>query len=635
MKPLGSIAIELEPSDDDINRIGALLLGSDDYKNELMDLITTSTQGKRLLDRLKINGFRKGSHGFYKKGVTQIFIDLVKGSHDKRCWDAYKLGVGEFIDKNYKSFQNLLRNTKVPDDLPDEEILTQICLNAKYYKVTPERIEWFYNAYFLPRENELEKLLNLCLVGDPELDKEYRAREISEDLATLADRVEKIEAESASKIDASESLVTAQDLDSRIASLRIEESFAELQDSIQVLTDSNRAVSDSLVQIDSNLSRVEEFAKSLDFKTRKLQDSLDSKHVKLRDLEKDRENIESNTRKFLEKEISIVKKDLVALCEELIAAQKVRLESLISTGSALGTPAAQFNTSHSHREIPTSTLKREAEFLEILSAEFARNGLTGKKEVAYAFHRIFISNSVLVLDSTSVFDLWVDCLNWTSNNIDMVASPSWVSEEDWKVGSEYLFRDSERLPNILKIFDFDVGVVEGYLRPTLKLWSLRNGNPKHAKLVLVPESPATFTPSNQLIESAVCVRVAELAQMIDEGLGNTELLNQGSKLLVKSGKKNSVSVGQFLEWNNSSTLSEELCQEEILKIRPLENSLDLTFDSFVLHKYAEMKCGLSSVLDVNLAESIALEFVIRPWLKNSYNEEKYSELCELLSEFSI
>ena len=60
MKTLGSIALEFEPSQEDIDRIKRILHEAKDFTNELKDCITTSAQGKRVLDSMKINGFSYG-----------------------------------------------------------------------------------------------------------------------------------------------------------------------------------------------------------------------------------------------------------------------------------------------------------------------------------------------------------------------------------------------------------------------------------------------------------------------------------------------------------------------------------------------------------------------------------------------
>jgi hypothetical protein len=191
-----------------------------------------------------------------------------------------------------------------------------------------------------------------------------------------------------------------------------------------------------------------------------------------------------------------------------------------------------------------------------------------------------------------------------SNEVkQLVVSPLWVTELDWKAGLEFL-SEPETAPRLLVLFDFDVAIQESYLIPALIGW-LANQSPLSANRILL-------VPSNSALED-VSPRVFELALLCSQDvlyIRELERLSSTMKDLPPTldlQQSPSAIVG-YEPIRNSATERE---------LRQYVSQAGVQLPNRVAENFISLYEGLQTSLSATNSASIAQGAALLPWVRAS------------------
>lgn len=205
----------------------------------------------------------------------------------------------------------------------------------------------------------------------------------------------------------------------------------------------------------------------------------------------------------------------------------------------------------------------------------------------------------------------------------MAASPTWTSEEDWSQIAEHLFRrDSGRGPRFAVLHNYDVGLVNCYLCPSLVLWALRGDSRGLSKLFLVPSSQQ-LEPISQVLEHAVSFCrddyvTTQVFSLKDEVRTPPPLYRE-----VPRG----VNPKVVMQWLQSGTA----CDEELTS---LERHIGCRVTDDLLINFRRTISLSVRYLDDNSAKRLAMQHQVVPWVRSHHGDAKAEELLACLNQLS-
>lgn len=269
-------------------------------------------------------------------------------------------------------------------------------------------------------------------------------------------------------------------------------------------------------------------------------------------------------------------------------------------------------------------VNNEKVFLDSWFTCLARNyEIAITPEQLLAFHSVYSANRVVMTDR-NLLSAWLDCLGWKRFVKHIVASPLWSKEEDWREGAEFVFEDrkDKLTPRILIIHNFDIGILDCYLSPTLLLWSLKARSSELTKIFLIPAESAIPSLTTALMEHAAKVDIHDIAP-------TTKLRVEGSHWQVQLSRgtlQMGVEPKIWLQWSKSETKSN-------FDLKSLEKPLSLNFGDFAAANFFATANLARKFLDEDSAAGVAMHHNLLPWLMSKFPESEFDAKRRLLYDF--
>jgi hypothetical protein len=243
-------------------------------------------------------------------------------------------------------------------------------------------------------------------------------------------------------------------------------------------------------------------------------------------------------------------------------------------------------------------------------------------EQALAYHRAFLGSHVVICER--VFALsWIDCLAWQPFTLHMAASPTWSCEEDWAHGAEHLFRrESGRPPHLLVVHNYELGIPECYLTPSLALWALRGESRGLSKLFLLP-ARNDHVPSPSVLEHAICF------------VNNSHLTTR--PLDLKDGMRTPPMPHHELPLGADPKVVAQWAKPTgpiAFDHSNLQRGLKCRLAPNLVASFERTAAFLGRYLADRFAVDIAMHHQVIPWVQLIYGEAKATELSNLLSAMS-
>ena len=188
----------------------------------------------------------------------------------------------------------------------------------------------------------------------------------------------------------------------------------------------------------------------------------------------------------------------------------------------------------------------------------------------------------------------------------LVASPLWITEQDWKEGLAFL-SEPDVTPRLLVLLDFDVGIQETYLVPAVLGWMTNPAAPSANRIVLVPASREL---------SAVSPRVFEFALLLAQDTSYVQDMEKYANTIKDTPPT------MDLKQTAASLLSYERLQDSAAERqlgRYVGNS-GVSLPTAVAENFISLYEGLQSFLSATDSALVAQAAVLLPWVRASRGE---------------
>jgi hypothetical protein len=262
---LGQLVRDLEFSGKEKNRIAELLKAESPNKKIFLAYGGKSPLFKSLAKDIKIRGHSPGRPAHSEKALLKMLDEITtkkKGSR-KACWLVYENAIADYVNLKQKKLDTLLMEARVKDkNLSCEDLLKNICKNAKRFKVTSKVIKEFYGLWGFERVNDLGGIMSLCGKNDPDQIEKVKLKEIENAL----DVPEEILSEQTPDWDTStkELLKLSKKIKKEKPNKATLEELQDIAKILTVLADKNNeenklidAIKDSLIEFKKDLSGYE------------------------------------------------------------------------------------------------------------------------------------------------------------------------------------------------------------------------------------------------------------------------------------------------------------------------------------------------------------------------------------------
>lgn len=642
-KRLGKFFQSYEPPEDEKKRIAEIA-----NNGGIPALIITKYAPEtdpyrdRFIKEEQIPGFSRPGKGAWHKQATQRIIHYLKDSESwntQFIWMLYQHSATQWVIKELPALNKLLSQVEPPADDDPAEHLRAICSNAMEFGVTQDDVRKFYEAWWIPRTDRFEELLSLCLVND-------EARVQSRKLALLSTAIEEVKksvielsATATSHSAANDSLKTLLENEStRIDNF--ESSMKHLRKALQTTNDAItsavspkiRPLENSITNINAQLKKLEQLIKSstsdgptkVDLK--KVADSLRADVVKST----------AAARADLANGITASQEALAKSLKENLATGIAEFESKLT--GAFKEIGKKRETAATQAPLPTQVyvsplspflsraplhpkLTSELDLVNSWITQLSRaEGITLSLEQAIAYHSMFLASYAVICEHRLV-QLWIDCLGWQQHVMHLVASPVWSTEEDWAAGAEFLFKEkASRAPRILVIHNYDVGLPDCYLAPSLRLWSLHEEPKGLAKIFLIPTRHADQI-SAQILEDAGYIPESDYSSARSLALNDRIKLPHALGHDIPTG----VDPKTALEWISAIPKLD-------YDFGVIRKSMDLAVHSRIKSAILKTAAAASRYLNEPCSIGAGMNHHLLPWVRAKHGESAYSELGAFLKQ---
>ena len=186
----------------------------------------------------------------------------------------------------------------------------------------------------------------------------------------------------------------------------------------------------------------------------------------------------------------------------------------------------------------------------------------------------------------------------------LVASPLWITDQDWKAGLDFL-ADPDTSPRLLILRDFDVAIQETDLVPARVSWIASQGALSSNRIVLVPSN-------NELTD--VSPRVFELATLGSRDVSSTieKLASSMKDMPPTLDLKQSPSAVVGYERLKNPTTEREL--------RAQVGQAGVFIPTRIAEAFVSLYEGLQASLSDVSSASIAQSSILLPWVRASKGE---------------
>lgn len=638
---LGDYFSDLKIPSDERKRIASLAENKKLPANIIKTYVTQTKLYREIFQkREKIPGFRAGTPAYDKQAVHRIIQYLGNERHRRYdfFWEMYRSSAVKYVITELPALDKLMRETPLSDGTHDPaDSFRTACSNAALFDVSEEDLQKFYEIWWMPRFPNVDEMISLCSIRDPGMERERKLNlalsdidAIKSKIADLCSSLEQI----SSRHFSSES--TTKSYDSRFE--LVESNLSQLAKEISIISNSaSNNVETRFTQIDDRIARLAERQKALESNQN---ETLSAKEIKA-ELKK---SLDESRRGAIEVKSSFDKaKELLGLelkksIDDRYRPEFEKIEAKITSLSTLsvrrdGSVPFQFTNSTSKYRSPLNAnsyrhpsqyrIKGESEFIAAWIAHLLQSiGVVLSFEQAFAYHLLFVANNVIIADFELV-QSWIECMGWQSFSMNIVASPIWSTEEDWAPGAEHLFSENPaKTPKLLVIHNFDVGLSDCYLAPSLQLWNMSREFHGRSKLFLIPGDDNREAPHQVHEHAAAFQSFDTLNEFRIE-------LKPGCKVPKPLSGQIPVGVSPeiFDEWNRTSNSIES-------DLRAIQSETGISLSRGVVTNFRRTVNVASRLLTEVSSFNIGIHYLILPWVKAKYGQVAFERLKAYLQHNS-
>lgn len=526
--------------------------------------------------------------------------------------DFYEECLAAYFINNHPELQKLLLNEDCEEKLPPEKIFSLIIQKSTSYSVPKDSLRVLYLYWWFERSEELEKQLE----NDNEIDHILSiTRDLQKEIESMKGELEKINETSSSSSDPSELKIDKEAIEKIInEKTKSDSSVEELKAFIEGVRDDS-ASRDSVSQIQNSINSAETKIKKLQNNLKLLKDSVPEQ------IEKSEKDMRKKIREELEGEIAKVHEKYTAEIETI----NERLLKTIDSGKR---DLLEMNGEVFTHKVFTQERKQLAQEEILINAWQAHMSQNYGKHVtldeAAAYHTIFKSLSYVVVEDKILCKSWVEVMGMEDRTCIENSSPLWVSRLDWLGLSVHLEQAGNQLFSGI-VSDFDTGVVEAYLLPTLKKWldSKKNTN---QKLFLVPSA----SKENAIDYSSI---FSVAGKIPSAGLKGASLkVNLSDKGVFRIDQALPViSYSKYKGWIEEHNPSE--FRRVMIEIPFERDKIKIAED--VLGNFSSLMNNLDKYFKKNDAFRLAYNVVVKPFVEANYAAEALEKHESLAREFLL
>ncbi|MBB3059239.1 hypothetical protein [Microbulbifer rhizosphaerae] len=443
--------------------------------------------------KFPIKGFRPGTPTHQRKASERILSTIQDPSHryTNLCWELYRLAVVEYIRDTDKSLYGLLQ---VDLEEAEEQAAMHVMLEASLtWSVSTEVLFEFYDLFGLKDNDyliqETKKLKNgasdvlLDVIRDDHRKIDQLVANVEQGqfaVESLQARIKELEAQFEAKPEP------------KPAQPRLEKSSSSEQQ-VKQLEQQIVAIQQEIANTQAHCAS--KHSPNAEVINERLHIGLSRVDAELIGVRKTLQMLRATTR---EMKISIES------LEAQMEAVNTRIDELPLGESMPGPALVSFSTP----KAPKGSTKLTSE--DQFTAHYT---LTLGKEYhlyvdtlqSYIYHKLFLESPIVILENRELLDAWVSTLGWRKQCLSLIASPHWLSENDWASGVNALL-ESSFTPRFIIIELFDVALVQCYLLPFLHRFNeMAKRSPSLHKLFLVSSEPNILNGYPDILRYGVAI----------------------------------------------------------------------------------------------------------------------------------
>jgi chaperonin cofactor prefoldin len=567
VKLLGIID-SIDFSDGERERIGRTLGKTDSLQRSILSsnalLIRDNDFWRKAQKNFHITGFRDGSqHG--KQKVLSKALECASSEPGRAAWlevgPIYVKAVQIYLEREVPNLHQLLRSEDfvAGPGTQTEQIFRCICRALPMHDATIDEAKELYEVWGFERTPQIEEILS--------------------SVSIRADDVRRMVAESLS--------TTRREIAAAVTTTR----------------------SDLMRHLERQSGELSVIATNLDA-LREHQSNITSQFSEIKSKEVQRPNApppEKESRRSQERVDAKDSKGIIASLETLqgrvdslqrqLRDQRTRIDSL--------EPTSIGKIKVSARELVTTTPKQ---VIETWSTSFQMygHGLASRPiESGWLLLQIIRRTRVVITDKPGMLtSLWKALPGGEIKQL--VASPLWITEQDWKEGLAFL-AEPDATPRLLVLLDFDVGIQETYLVPAVLGWMTNPTAPSSNRIVLVP--------ANREL-TAVSPRVLEFALLLAQDTSYVQDMERFANAIKDTPPT------MDLKQTAASLVSYERLQDAAAEreLRRYVSNSGVSLPTAVAENFISLYEGLQSFLSATDSALVAQAAVLLPWVRASRGE---------------
>jgi len=570
VKLLG-VVDSIDFSDVERERIGQTLGKTDSPQRSILSsnalLIRDNDFWRKAQKNFHITGFRDGSqHG--KQKVLSKALECARSEPGRAAWlevgPIYVKAVQIYLEREVPNLYQLLRSEDfvAGPGTQTEQIFRCISRALPMHDATIDEAKELYELWGFERTPQIEEILS--------------------SVSIRADDVRRMVAESLS--------TTRREIAAAVTTTR----------------------SDLMRHLERQASELSMIATNLDA-LREHQSNITSQFSELNSKEVQRRNAptmpppEKESRRPQERVDAKDSKGIIASLETLqgrvdslqrqLRDQRTRIDSL--------GPTSIGKIKVSARELVTTTPKQ---VIETWSTSFQMygHGLASRPiESGWLLLQIIRRARVVITDKPGMLtSLWKALPGGEIKQL--VASPLWITEQDWKEGLAFL-AEPDATPRLLVLLDFDVGIQETYLVPAVLGWMTNPAAPSSNRIVLVP--------ANREL-TAVSPRVLEFALLLAQDTSYVQDMERFANAIKDTPPT------MDLKQTAASLVSYERLQNAVAEreLRRYVSNSGVSLPTAVSENFISLYEGLQSFLSATDSALVAQAAVLLPWVRASRGE---------------
>ena len=508
----------------------------------------------------QIRGFRPGKLPYYNAVHKLVIKELSEGRAKTYSWTVYKQAVCEWLVVEHSNLFELLNKQKIKkgeDEKGNPKTLIKEVLDSAFnYDIKPKDVKLLYEVWPFERIDEFEDLLKECEAFELAVLNKKELKNIETKLNNLETQIEKLERKL--EVHDDEKAVIKSQLKDELNSNsdKLANEIELIQEKHKNLFENQKdSISKTKATLKKELSNAKKTIKKeiialIDAQSHECSssftDKIDGERCELeRNLSSSIEKIEAGNNKAILKIEESFKNKLLSIEKEF----KKDIASLnrdVDIKTSVSAPHFCINNSTTKEHAFDSKEENitEVDFLERFSKSLSSFNLNLNEHDVIAIHTLLKDNPVIVVNDRRLYDSWVYSLGWTKYLIKFAASIRWSSPNDWQNDLIDLLVKEAPFPVIIEIFNYDIGLVEGYLLPLLTLWKECNYMQNTSKIVLHPTNQVPSEEKLLLSEHAVLLGTQCYKTKLERNLS----YNIGVSELRNSKDVTPVSINCFSEW---------------------------------------------------------------------------------------